>query len=410
MTVAAAEDDADFDDDQATFTHTASSTDGNYGATLAIASITATATDNDVRDTTAPTVVSVVRHDGASALARRTNAETLTFRVTFSEAVENVDEADFDAAGTTGDATGVTGSGAEYVVTLSGGDLDDYEGEVGLALASDQDIADEAGNALADTGPSGTDHVYLVDTIAPTVVSVERDDGTGTDPGEHTNADTIRFRVTFSEAVRNANASDFAATGTNAGVSVVGERAPTAIDLAVSGGNLGRYEGEVALILHATRLNIEDLAGNALDTTLPSGTDYETYTLDNTAPTATLTVPESYDGSAAFNVGVTFSEDVSGFDAVADLALGGGSLAGGATDITRNDARTYTVRVTPSGTGNVTVSVPADAAEDDAGNGNAGVGDRDGAVRGRRHRADGGVGGAPRRHGRARPADQRRRR
>ena len=59
--------------------------------------------------------------------------------MTFSEDVANVDKSDFDASGTNGDATAVadvTGNAAQYIVTVSGGDLNDYEGEVGLTFAS----------------------------------------------------------------------------------------------------------------------------------------------------------------------------------------------------------------------------------------------------------------------------------
>ena len=100
-------------------------------------------------DTTAPAVVSVERHDGTNALAAPTDADTLGFRVTFSEAVENVGAADFAATGASGAAaTVVSGAGAEYVVTVSGGGLAFHDGAVGLALAPAHDVADRAGNAL----------------------------------------------------------------------------------------------------------------------------------------------------------------------------------------------------------------------------------------------------------------------
>ena len=326
-------------------------------------------------DDAAPAVVSIERHDGTDALAERTNADTLRFRVTFSADVENVDAADFAATGTTGDASAVTGSGAEYIVTVQGGDLDEYDGEVGLAFASAQDIADTAGNALVATLPGGASYqTYLVDNTAPAVVSVERDDGTGTgtDPGEHTRADSIQFRVTFSEAVDRAGAADFDATGTTGNPHSPAHRTQRALNLTVSGGNLGRYEGEVALVINTTHLNIVDKSGNALATTLPGGASYETYTIDRTAPTVTLTPAAGHDGAAAFDVGVAFSEDVSDFDAADDVTVGGGALTDGANSITRTDARTYTVNITPTpgSTSSVTVQVPADAAADAAGNGN----------------------------------------
>ena len=74
-------------------------------------------------DTTAPRVASIVRETPTSS---PTNADSLTWRVTFSEAVSNVDAADFVVSGTTATVTavaavsGVTGA---YDVTASGGNL-----------------------------------------------------------------------------------------------------------------------------------------------------------------------------------------------------------------------------------------------------------------------------------------------
>ena len=134
----------------------------------------------DYVDSTAPTVVSVERHGGTAAQDEATNADTLTFRVTFSEDVENVDAADFDPTGTTATATNVSGSGAVYVVTVSDGDLADYNGAVGLGFATDQNIADGSGQRarLPTTAERGTDYeTYTVDNTGPAVVSLARADG-----------------------------------------------------------------------------------------------------------------------------------------------------------------------------------------------------------------------------------------
>ena len=93
-----------------------------------------------------PTVTSILRQ---SPTALRTNADTLTWRVTFSEAVVNVDVADFVVSGTTATlavsaVSGVTGA---YDVTASGGDLASFNGRVTLSFASDQNIQDSESNA-----------------------------------------------------------------------------------------------------------------------------------------------------------------------------------------------------------------------------------------------------------------------
>ena len=167
----------------------------------------------EAADTTAPTVERIERHDGASAQDELTNADTLTFRVTFSEAVENVsaDGSDFDASGTTGDAsaaTVVTGNNAQYIVTVSGGDLDEYDGKVGLTFAAGQDIDDAADNALDDTLPTGASYqTYTLDNTAPTVLVTA-------EPGTHSGtSSTISITITFSEPVRNFVENDVTVVG-----------------------------------------------------------------------------------------------------------------------------------------------------------------------------------------------------
>ena len=82
---------------------------------------TANATTATVTDTTAPTVTSITRQDPTSS---PTNSDTLTWRVTFSEAVESVDPADFVITGTTATLTVTAVTNSVYDVTASGGDLD----------------------------------------------------------------------------------------------------------------------------------------------------------------------------------------------------------------------------------------------------------------------------------------------
>ena len=146
-----------------------------------------------VLDTTAPTVTSIVRQTPSGAT---TNADELTWRVTFSEAVANVDAADFRITGTTAvlTVTAVTGtSGTTYDVKASGGNLAGLDADVTLGFASAQNIEDTAGNGLSNTTPTGTNHNrYAMDNTAPTVAI------SGV-PTTSTGAFTATF--TFSEAV-----------------------------------------------------------------------------------------------------------------------------------------------------------------------------------------------------------------
>ncbi|MFM9960722.1 MAG: beta strand repeat-containing protein, partial [Planctomycetaceae bacterium] len=123
-----------------------------------------------IPDTTAPTLTSFTRQTPSTST---TDADSLVFRVTFDEAVQNVDAADFAVNGTTtATVTGVTSAdsnaGLLYDVTVSGGDLATFNGTVGLNLSGSQNITDVASNALPGTEPL-TDETYEVSNPASTI-------------------------------------------------------------------------------------------------------------------------------------------------------------------------------------------------------------------------------------------------
>ena len=349
-----------------------------------------------IPDNSAPSTTSFERNSPATS---PTNADTLVFRVTFSEDVASVDLADFAVSGTTATVSNVNQVSADvYDVTVSGGDLAGLDGTVGLDLAGGQNITDLAGNALPNTEP-GTDQTYLVDNSAPStpVADLQAASDTGTSdsdditndttptieistepgatvewfidgvsqgtttadgggvatftpssdlaPGTYaftaqstddagntsaasnalnvtidtaapsttsferntpatspTNADTLVFRVTFSEDVASVDLADFAVSGTTATVSNVNQVSADVYDVTVSGGDLAGLDGTVGLDL-AGGQNITDLAGNALPNTEP-GTD-QTYLVDNSAPSTPVA-----DLQAASDTGTSDSDDI----------------------------------------------------------------------------------------------------
>ena len=122
----------------------------------------------DVGQTTALQVVSIERWDPSSS---PTNSDILTWRVTFSKDVANVDAADFGVTGTTATLAASADANVADVwdVTASGGDLASRNNTVTLSFAAGQNIQDTAGNALSDTEPTAAnDDYYVVDNTAPT--------------------------------------------------------------------------------------------------------------------------------------------------------------------------------------------------------------------------------------------------
>ncbi len=243
-------------------------------------------------DTTAPSVTSITRQTPSSS---PTNADSLTWRITFNEAVRNVDTADFQVSGTTATITAVspvTGSETTtYDVTATGGDLAGLNATVTLSFASGHNIEDMAGNSLA-TSPtvSGTnDNSYVVDNTAPGVTSITRQ----TPATSSTGADSLTWRVTFDEAVQHVNTADFQVSGTTAtitAVSPVTGSETTTYAVTATGGDLAGLNATVTLSF-ASSHNIEDEAGNSLATSpTVSGTNDNTFVVQNTATSVTVSI------------------------------------------------------------------------------------------------------------------------
>ncbi|MEM9804080.1 MAG: DUF4114 domain-containing protein [Cyanobacteria bacterium P01_D01_bin.56] len=99
-------------------------------------------------DDTAPIVESITPQGN-----NPTDADQLVFRVDFSEDIQNLDNADFVVTG--GSTAGITNialvdaNNNTYDITVSGGNLADFNGSVGIDLAANQNITDLANNALS---------------------------------------------------------------------------------------------------------------------------------------------------------------------------------------------------------------------------------------------------------------------
>jgi hypothetical protein len=302
-------------------------------------------------DKTAPGVTAITRAD-----PNPTNAASVTFVVTFTEAVTGVGVADFALTLTGGisgaSVTGVSGSGAVYTVTVSTGT---GNGTLRLDIPNTATITDLAGNALSGLPFTGG-QVYTVDKTALGVTAITR-----ADPNP-TNATSVTFVVTFTEAVTGVGVADFALTLTGgiSGASVTGVSGSGAVyTVTVS---TGTGDGTLRLDIPNTA-TITDLAGNALSG-LPF-TGGQVYTVDKTAPGVTMTSSApNPTNSAPIPVTVTFSEPVTGFTA-GDIAVSNGSVSNFA-----GGGASYTFDLTPAANGPVTATIAANVAVDAAGNGN----------------------------------------
>ena len=229
-------------------------------------------------DNTPPTVESITR---ATTGSGATNATSVTYTVTFSEAVSGVRSDDFTLS-PTGTVTGTVASasssdgGITWTVTVNGISGD---GTLRLDLkGSGTSIVDLAGNLLSGGFNSGS--TYTFDHTAPQVSSITL----GTPVSGTTNLGTVTYTVSFSEPVTGVSAGDFqlnsngTATGTiGAPVDSGDGRTYTVTVAGISG------DGTLRLDLKNTGTGIVDGAGNAA----PGYTAGATYDIDRVAPTVT---------------------------------------------------------------------------------------------------------------------------
>jgi len=298
-------------------------------------------------DTTAPVLTSIARHNPAD---ETTSSDSLTWRVTFDEAVNGVMPSSFVVSGTTAAVVTAAISDSTYDVTVIGGDLANLNGTVGLNLAGGRGITDLAGNVLPATEPA-TDETYTVDNTAP-AVNIQAPSAT------LTSSTAITYVVQYTDADSiSLTADDIALTST-------GDAAAGTITVTGSGPmsrtvTLSDFSGDGTLAIDIAAGTAEDGAGNA--SAAPATSD--AFTVDTTRPTVSITAPTA--SPDPFDITVTFSESVSDFVA-GDITISGGSLSEFA-----GSGTTYTVKVTPDVVGSpVNLSIAADVAEDAATNGN----------------------------------------
>ncbi|MCR9130689.1 MAG: Ig-like domain-containing protein [Alphaproteobacteria bacterium] len=289
-------------------------------------------------DVTAPVLLSVLRQSPAAADING-SVTSVTFRFTFDEdlsatpAVSDIGT----SIGVVASVTPVTGSSVfDVVISSISGDVIVQAGVVGT-------VEDLSGNSV--TAPvAQTSEQYTRDGTAPSLTILSLFTGTVNAP----------FQVTFSFdepvtgfglgdiAVGNGSASNFAGSGS----SYTADITPAA-------------DGAVTVDVAAAAA--QDAAGNDSQ----AATQFS-INADVTDPTVTLATTATNPVAGPFPLTITFSEDVVSFTA-SDLVITNGSVV---NFLGVGPNNTYTAEIAPTGDGVVTVDLPANAAEDLAGNGN----------------------------------------
>lgn len=290
------------------------------------------------------------------------NSPTASWQIVFSQPVSGLGNVNFTLAnsGLTGPAITGVGTAIEasepdttWNITASTGT---GSGTLGVNYINDTGMSHAVNTTLPFVGQT-----YTIDRTAPTATNFNRQNPNTTP----TNADTLVWRVIFTEDVNNVTGDDFALTGTTATVTDVAVVTPSSTyDVTVSGGDLASANGLIDLNFSGTQ-NITDLAGNALGSTVV-GFDQH-YVLDNAAPTVAMSsATGNPTTNAAIPVTVQFSETVFNFVA-SDIVPANASVQ----NFTAVDGDTYTFNLVPTGAGVIaTANIAANVANDEAGNGN----------------------------------------
>ncbi|UXY15303.1 DUF4347 domain-containing protein [Chitiniphilus purpureus] len=307
-------------------------------------------------DTQAPAPVAVARLD-----ATPTNAATISYTVSFSEAVGGVDAADF-ALSTSGSASGSITAVTQLDATTFRVQIANLAGSGTLRLdLNGTGIADLAGNPLTG-GLAG--ETYTLDRLAPAVTGVAVPANGTYVAGQH-----LDFTVNFNESItvdttggtpRLAVTLDSGGTVYADYLSGSGSGALT-FRLTVASGQLDADGITLGSGIDANGGTLRDATGNAAQPTLAGLPVTDGIRIDAQAPQAQITLADPNPiRSGTVHFTVTFSEVVSGVDRADFALLAGGNASGTITSVTQVDARTYSVQVDGVG-GNGTLALALSA-------------------------------------------------
>ncbi len=251
--------------------------------------------------------------------------------ITFSESVEGFEATDLTIVnGTSGD---ISGSGTTYTATITPAD----EGEVTINLSSNL-VQDASGNGNTVAAELSINYDVTSPDVMITSAANSRING------------SFEVTVTFSESVEGFEATDLTiVNGTSGDISGSGTTYTTTITPV--------EEGE---------LTINIAGGLVLDAAENGNTAAAEFSIifDVTEPVPTISTSASELTNAPFDITVTFDEEVTGFEET-DLTLENASSSNFS-----GSGTTYTMTITPTEDGTVSIGIPEHVATDEAGNEN----------------------------------------
>ena len=207
------------------------------------------------------------------------------------------------------------------------------------------DVATDGGGSQNN---AATPQTVTVDVDAPSV---------GIDVPSVAQSGAFEATITFTESVSDFEQADLTLSGTATATVTAWDTTDNTVFTATI---TPTTEGEVVLSVAA------DVATDAASNN-NTASETQTVTVDMTSPGVSLSVPEGAQ-NGAFDVTITFTEAVSGFEQ-ADLSVSGTATTS-ITAWTTTDNTVFTATITPTTSGTVILNIAAEVATDAANNNN----------------------------------------
>ena len=263
--------------------------------------------------------------------------------ITFSESVTGFQSSDISLTGTATARVVLAGSGTTYTASITPIGSGDLTIRVPANVAQDD---------VSNNNTASREHTVSVDLVRPSVSIT----GVPTIPQNG----AFDVTITFSESVTGFVAGDISLGGSAAATATLSGSGSsyTARIMPSAGAN-----GSVTISVAANIAEDAAMNGN----TASSGT--ETVEVDLTRPSVNITGVPTTSQNSDFDITITFSESVTGFQA-SDISLTGTATAAATVSAFSGSGTTYTASITPIGSGDLTIRVRANVAQDDVSNNN----------------------------------------
>ncbi|RFM32144.1 Ig-like domain-containing protein [Chitinophaga silvisoli] len=305
-----------------------------------------------------------IRPVGTLTAPATSNETTMTVTLNFDKSVNGVNASSFSLTGIAGAAVTAVSPGAGYTssYTISISVPANSIGTLHIALNADAAAAYQSGNTNAATA---VDVDY--DNTAPVITSVSVPANAYYKAGT-----TLEFTVGFDKEITVSTAAGNLYLPVTIGSSVVhaayvsgsGTKNLTFSYTVVAGDN-DNNGIQIGTALTADAGMLKDSYGNEANTTI-NGAGSTNGVLVNTVIPSVVLSSGSTVVNSVFYVTATFSEAVTGLTA-GDFTISNGLVSG----VTTSDNIVYSIEVTPSVDGAVSIQLPADASANIGDNGNS---------------------------------------